>query len=205
MRMKRNSILFGHFIASSETSRPAATLVALAVSLIVLRQVPSTVALFVGGGGKCLVVQRGFKALNNLSISKVSRHGYSSNALQNMLIRVRTNRGLWRVPQLDDEKATAQDVLKHIYETHPRISLTKPLSLDPGCKSPLNLSQTLKEHRLIHGSMIYCRVEDKNDTQQSAQDISNNKANKDSEKRSSNYASDIANMPSMLSLSIFGM
>jgi nuclear protein localization family protein 4 len=76
-----------------------------------------------------------------------------------MLIRVRSNVGVWRLEDLDAATATVQDILLGIQKCRPQVVYEKPLSRDPGCQSPLNGSMTLAAQNLGHGSMIYCRVD----------------------------------------------
>lgn len=76
-----------------------------------------------------------------------------------MLIRVRTNAGLWRVPDLT-ATSTVSDLLAAISATRPMVEYTTPLCSDPGCKSPLgeDSSKTLGELGLGNGFMVYCGV-----------------------------------------------
>ncbi|CAB9507166.1 NPL4-like protein 2 [Seminavis robusta] len=76
-----------------------------------------------------------------------------------MLLRVRSNVGVWRVENLDEATATVSDVLEGIAKTRPHVTYEKPLSFDPGCLQPLNTTQTLAEQKLRHGSMVHCRVD----------------------------------------------
>jgi nuclear protein localization protein 4 homolog len=76
-----------------------------------------------------------------------------------MLLRVRSNVGVWRVDNLDEATATVSDVLEGIAQTRPHVTYETPLSFDPGCQQPLNTTQTLAEQRLRHGSMVHCRVD----------------------------------------------
>ena len=76
-----------------------------------------------------------------------------------MLIRVRSNVGVWRVDGLDENSATPEDVMKGIAASRPDVVYEKPLSRDPGCTTPLNSTQTLVQQNLRHGSMIHCRVD----------------------------------------------
>lgn len=76
-----------------------------------------------------------------------------------MLIRVRTNAGLWRIDNLDAETSKPSDVLSSIASTRPNVVYEKPLSSDPGCNSPLDEGSTLAAQNLRHGSMIHCRVD----------------------------------------------
>jgi hypothetical protein len=84
----------------------------------------------------------------------------------NMLLRVRSNVGTWKIQDLDDEAATVHDILQSLQTNHGihAYQFEQPLSMDPSGKSPLDASKTLKEHvgrdgPLKHGSMIYCRVD----------------------------------------------
>ena len=78
-----------------------------------------------------------------------------------MLIRVRTNAGLWRVPDLTPT-STVTDLLHSIALVRPSVEYTSPLCSDPACKSPLvangDEDKTLGELGLQNGSMIYCGV-----------------------------------------------
>ena len=78
-----------------------------------------------------------------------------------MLIRVRTNAGLWRVPDLTPS-STVADLLHSIALVRPSVEYTSPLCSDPACKSPLvangDEDKTLGELGLQNGSMIYCGV-----------------------------------------------
>eukprot|EP00934_Nitzschia_sp_Nitz4_P005876 Nitzschia sp. Nitz4//scaffold321_size20361//9085//10488//NITZ4_008685-RA/size20361-processed-gene-0.35-mRNA-1//-1//CDS//3329547781//5866//frame0 len=75
-----------------------------------------------------------------------------------MLLRVRSNVGVWRVDGLS-ETSTVNDVLAGIAATRPDVVYEKPLSSDPACNSPLDSSQTLSQQGLRHGSMVHCRVD----------------------------------------------
>ncbi len=75
-----------------------------------------------------------------------------------MLIRVRTNVGIWRVDNLDEETATVFSIMQGIASTRPDVVYEKPLSRDPACNAPLDSNTTLKSQRLGHGSMVYARV-----------------------------------------------
>ena len=76
-----------------------------------------------------------------------------------MLIRVRSNVGIWRVDGLDDATATTADVLGGIAKTRPHVVYEKPLSSDPPCSTPLDSTRTLSAQGLRHGSMVHCRVD----------------------------------------------
>eukprot|EP00580_Thalassiosira_gravida_P018703 CAMPEP_0201673858 /NCGR_PEP_ID=MMETSP0494-20130426/35698_1 /ASSEMBLY_ACC=CAM_ASM_000839 /TAXON_ID=420259 /ORGANISM="Thalassiosira gravida, Strain GMp14c1" /LENGTH=502 /DNA_ID=CAMNT_0048155863 /DNA_START=120 /DNA_END=1628 /DNA_ORIENTATION=+ len=75
-----------------------------------------------------------------------------------MIIRVRTNIGVWRVEDLDASTATTADVLAGIARTRPGVVYEKPLSTDPRCDRPLDSATTLTSQGLGHGSMVHCRV-----------------------------------------------
>lgn len=77
-----------------------------------------------------------------------------------MLIRIRSNVGVWRVDDLDEATATVEDVIKGIQATRPNVEFEKPLSKDPGCQTPIAEGVPLvKQFNLGHGSMIHCRVD----------------------------------------------
>ena len=76
-----------------------------------------------------------------------------------MLIRIRSNIGLWRVDGLDEETARVADVLAGVAATRPHVVYEKPLSMDPACKEFVDPNQTLSEQGLRHGSMVHCRVD----------------------------------------------
>eukprot|EP01082_Thalassiosira_pseudonana_P011839 g10412.t1 g10412 contig4:1829718-1831352(+) len=75
-----------------------------------------------------------------------------------MIIRVRTNIGVWRVENLE-ASATTQDVLDGIAATRPHVVYEKPLSFDPRCDQPINPNQPLSQQGLGHGAMIHCKVD----------------------------------------------
>jgi nuclear protein localization family protein 4 len=85
-----------------------------------------------------------------------------------MLVRVRSNVGVWRIDGLNEDTATVADVLQGIARTRPHVIYEKPLSRDPACTSPLDNTgngngngnhKTLKEQNLGHGAMVHCRVD----------------------------------------------
>ena len=76
-----------------------------------------------------------------------------------MLLRVRSNVGVWRVDGLDEATATVSDVLEGIAATRPHVQYEQPLSFDPACKEHLDTTKTLSEQNLKHGSMVHCRVD----------------------------------------------
>lgn len=76
-----------------------------------------------------------------------------------MIIRIRTNIGVWRVEDLDASTATTADILAGIAKTRPHVVYEKPLSSDPRCENPLDTSKPLSSQGLGHGSMIHCKVD----------------------------------------------
>mmetsp|Transcript_693 Transcript_693/g.932 ORF Transcript_693/g.932 Transcript_693/m.932 type:complete len:459 (-) Transcript_693:131-1507(-) len=75
-----------------------------------------------------------------------------------MLIRVRTNVGLWRVDNLSPN-ATASDVLDGIARTRPNVKYEKPLCFDPKYDSPIDTNLPLSSQNISHGSMIHTKVD----------------------------------------------
>ena len=75
-----------------------------------------------------------------------------------MIIRVRTNVGVWRVEDLD-ATATPSDVLAGIAATRPHVVYERPLSSDPRCDAPLDTLTPLSSQGFVHGSMVHCRVD----------------------------------------------
>lgn len=76
-----------------------------------------------------------------------------------MIVRVRTNVGLWRVDGLDEKSATVNDLMRRISDTRPHLVYEKSFSLDPSGQQPLNVHKTLASQGLGHGSMVYTRVD----------------------------------------------
>jgi nuclear protein localization family protein 4 len=80
-----------------------------------------------------------------------------------MILRIRTNTGVWRVDL--PPTAHVHDILSRIAETRPHVVYETPLSMDPKCECPLDTSKMLSEQGggggggLQNGSMIYCRVD----------------------------------------------
>jgi nuclear protein localization family protein 4 len=75
-----------------------------------------------------------------------------------MLLRVRSNVGVWRVDGLE-VSSTVEDVLKGIATIRPHVTYEKPLCHDPACKQELEKEKTLEGLNLRHGSMVHCRVD----------------------------------------------
>jgi nuclear protein localization family protein 4 len=76
-----------------------------------------------------------------------------------MIIRVRSNVGVWRVEGLDETGSTGESILAEIAKTRPHISYEIPLSRDPACREPLYLGKSLVSQGLKHGAMVHCRVD----------------------------------------------
>ncbi|ACI65885.1 predicted protein [Phaeodactylum tricornutum CCAP 1055/1] len=77
-----------------------------------------------------------------------------------MLIRVRSNVGVWRVDGLDAETATVTDVLAGIARSRPHVVYERPLARDPACHETLSTTETLRAQGLDqNGAMIHCRVD----------------------------------------------
>jgi nuclear protein localization family protein 4 len=76
-----------------------------------------------------------------------------------MLLRVRSNVGVWRVDKLDEQTATVSAVIDSIRSTRPHLVYLQALSSDPACMQPLDARKTLKAQGITHGSMVYCRVD----------------------------------------------
>ena len=78
-----------------------------------------------------------------------------------MLIRVRSNVGVWRVDGLDESSARVDDVMRGIAKTRPMVEYEKPLCFDPACTDRVDVAQPLSRQGLRHGSMIHTRVDPK--------------------------------------------
>mmetsp|Transcript_10095 Transcript_10095/g.16654 ORF Transcript_10095/g.16654 Transcript_10095/m.16654 type:complete len:508 (-) Transcript_10095:12-1535(-) len=80
-----------------------------------------------------------------------------------MIIRVRTNIGIWRVTIASPPSSiTTQTILDTIAQTRPHVVYESPLSLDPKCSEPIDTSRPLCEQRGVQmrdGLMIYCKVD----------------------------------------------
>lgn len=78
-----------------------------------------------------------------------------------MIIRIRTNVGIWRVP-IDDKSATTatiQDIQTAVAATRPQVVYETSLCFDPACRQPLDETLPLVQQQITHGSMIHCRVD----------------------------------------------
>lgn len=76
-----------------------------------------------------------------------------------MLIRVRSNVGVWRVDDLDEATATVATVMAGIATERPGVVYEEPFSRDPACRNHLDPTATLQAQGLGHGSMVHCRVD----------------------------------------------
>mmetsp|Transcript_12430 Transcript_12430/g.20610 ORF Transcript_12430/g.20610 Transcript_12430/m.20610 type:complete len:444 (+) Transcript_12430:118-1449(+) len=76
-----------------------------------------------------------------------------------MLIRVRSNVGVWRVDDLNEATATVATVMEGIAMVRPQVVYEEPFSRDPACRNHLDPTATLTAQGLGHGSMIHCRVD----------------------------------------------
>jgi len=75
-----------------------------------------------------------------------------------MLIRIRSNVGVWRVDGLEPN-SKVEEILKGIAITRPHVVYQKPLCQDPACCHELDAQKSLEEESLKHGSMVHCRVD----------------------------------------------
>ncbi|KAL7459186.1 hypothetical protein ACHAWC_011685 [Mediolabrus comicus] len=81
-----------------------------------------------------------------------------------MILRVRTNIGIWRVTITSPTSTiTTQTILDAIAQTRPHVVYESPLSLDPKCSEPIDTSRPLCEQNglanMRDGTMIYCKVD----------------------------------------------
>jgi nuclear protein localization family protein 4 len=77
-----------------------------------------------------------------------------------MLIRVRSNVGVWRIDGLNEATASLTDLQNGIAAHRPDVVYEQPLSLDAACREPIHSSPlTLADQGLTHGSMVFCRVD----------------------------------------------
>lgn len=76
-----------------------------------------------------------------------------------MLVRVRTNTGVWRIDHLNERTANVSDIINKISETRPNVVYESGFCFDPGYKRKLNESLPLSSQGITHGSMVYCRVD----------------------------------------------
>ena len=100
---------------------------------------------------------------------------YSFVLSETMLIRIRHNFGTFKV-HFDDEKApTLRDVVES--DNFEPFKVVQALSFDPSGKNKISKYETLEKQGIKHGSMIYCRLEERSlladsDSDSSVDDIS---------------------------------
>lgn len=87
-----------------------------------------------------------------------------------MLVRVRSNVGVWRVDSLDEATATVANVQEVIAISRPHVVYQSPFSRDPACHDHLDESKPLIQQGFGHGDMIYCRVDPSSCAEASSQD-----------------------------------
>ena len=77
-----------------------------------------------------------------------------------MILRIRSNVGVWRV-EVPNSTVTVADVYAEIQKTRPHVVYEQPLSRDPACRDPLRDNLSLLEQGLTlqNGTMIHCRVD----------------------------------------------
>ena len=93
-----------------------------------------------------------------------------------MMIRIRSNVGTWKV-DASSSTMTIQDLVQSETRFQPW-KIIKPFSLDPSGARQLKTNTPLHQQGLQHGSMIYCRLEEKTTEEQiitTKDDTSNNK------------------------------
>ena len=82
-----------------------------------------------------------------------------------MIIRVRSNSGIWRLNITSPTSTiTTQTILDAIAQTRPHVVYEAPLSLDPRCMDHIDTNHPLcEQHGLANimrdGLMIYCKVD----------------------------------------------
>jgi len=76
-----------------------------------------------------------------------------------MIIRVRSNVGVWRVEVSDKTVSMGETILTEIAKTRPHVSYEKPLCKDPACNQPIDLGLSLRSQSIQHGTMLHCRVD----------------------------------------------
>jgi len=115
-----------------------------------------------------------------------------------MIIRVRSNVGVWRV-DVPDGTATPDDVYRQIRTTRPAVVYERPLSRDPACREVLEEHVPLQQQGLgQNGAMLHCRVDPATvidiTAKQSVADADNNNETKDSAPTSGNATAAVTNM-----------
>jgi hypothetical protein len=79
----------------------------------------------------------------------------------NILVRIRSNLGTWRLdlPEDDDNSLTISTIQTN--EKFAKYRFALPLSLDQAGKQPLDAARTLQKQGIQHGTMLFCRLEEK--------------------------------------------
>lgn len=105
---------------------------------------------------------RAFSATTRrLSTNGASSHtNIIGSGNSDMLIRIRNNVGTWKIQLENDNNENQSWRVKDILSDgmFEQYKLVQQLSLDPSGTKPLLKTKTLMEQGLSHGSMIYCRV-----------------------------------------------
>ena len=83
------------------------------------------------------------------------------NKNNNMLVRIRSNVGTWRLDLPDDDNQMKLTSLQS-HDKFAKYRFTLPLSLDPAGKQVVNAKQPLQKQGIRNGTMLYCRLEEKN-------------------------------------------
>jgi Nuclear pore localisation protein NPL4 len=76
-----------------------------------------------------------------------------------MIVRVRSNVGVWRVTVPDD--ATVATLKEEIKKTRPAIVFEIDFCFDPACRELIAPELDLSDQGVEHGSMVHCRVDPK--------------------------------------------
>jgi hypothetical protein len=93
-----------------------------------------------------------------------TQNNISLFASSKMIVRIRSNVGTFRITidDSDKEKTIEETILNDDLFTNNQYELQEPLSLDPQKIKMLNIKKSLKEQNIQHGTMIYCRLQEKN-------------------------------------------
>ena len=100
---------------------------------------------------------------NNLKHNFDYNHHHHHYNDRNMLLRIRSNLGTWKLQYNNDDNnpnkklLSVNDVLSN--QKFEGFTIVQPLSKDPGGTSVLSNTESLQEQGIGHGSMIYCRLE----------------------------------------------
>lgn len=83
---------------------------------------------------------------------------YNNDYFNNMLLRVRSNLGTWKLSIEESSTTTTKDILRDSRFDGWRV--VQPFSMDPNGK-PLCHEKSLQQQGIQHGTMIFCRLEEK--------------------------------------------